>query len=297
MTQLIVTKDTGELLFDTSKICYGLVKSGYFAYISSWSRRTLISAQLDKNNGANWTASDEIVTADGSWDPMYGFTLANFKSPIVFITGPGCLTGTITSGSNITFIYANTDTSTKYYCFDLMADNIAGSPYLKTYNTSGVITFNSLQVPLNVIGALQPPAPSADVGSGNRGWAYSGGTNRMRQLWLASVNGRQRYPRAECIYTYALSAGVEYAAYLPWSRSAGLVIGIDISGSNTSSSGVSEGVYGGVGGVTFQMGSAGGTTFDSQVVQQNGFTWFNVPIDRYPTALYITTANLPFPFN
>lgn len=295
VAKLTVTKETGELLFDTTRICYGLVKSGYLTYISSWSRRTLRSAQLDKNDGASWTTSSEAVVSDGTWDPMYGFTLSNFKSPIVFLTGPGCLVGTVVSGASITFYYANAGASTKFYCFDFMANNIAGSPYLKTYDASGVLTFNSLQVPLNVVATLQAPPPSVDTGSGIRGWAYEGGTNQVLQQWLSTVNGRQRYPKAQCIYTYSLSAGVEYAAYLPWARSAGLTLGIDVAG-NTTDGGVSEGAYGGVGGVTFQMGSTGGTTFDTQVVQINGFRWHNVPL-VFPTALVIKTANLQFPFN
>lgn len=296
MAQLIVTKADGSLLFDTSKITYGLVKSGNFIYISSWSRRTLISPGFDKNDGASWTTTSEIVTSDGTWDAMHGFTITNAKSPLVFITGSGNLVGTSVSGSSMTFYYMNASTSTKFYCFDLMANNISGSPYLKTYNASGVLTFNSLQPPLNITTTLQAPAPSGDLG-GYRGFAYNGGTNQTLQAWLSTVNGRQRYPRAHCTYTYALSSGVEYAACLPWSRGCGLQLGIDVGSSPTSASGASEGAYGGTGSVTFQMASTGGTTFDSQLIATNGYRWYNVPTDRYPTALVITTANLPFPYN
>ena len=291
MTQLIVTKDTGELLFDTSKICYGLVKSGNFTYISNWGRRALKSAQLDKNDGASWTATNEIVAGDNSLDVMHGFTLTNFKSPIVFLVGPGCNVGTKVSGTTMTFYYINASPSTRFYCFDLMDDGIAGGPYLKTYNSSGVITFNSLQPPLNIVATLTPPAPP-----GTSGFAYAGGTNQMLQTQGTSASGRIIYPRAQCVYTYSLTAGVEYAAHLPWARGCGLIIGTDLSPiAMASYSGCSEGVYGGVGSVTFQMGTTGGSVYDTQINAVNGYIWSGVPALR-PTALIITTANLPFPF-
>jgi hypothetical protein len=294
MTQLIVKKEDGEILFDTSKITYGLVKSGNLVYTSSWSRRTLNTWPADKNNGANWTASNEVVVSDGTWDAMYGFSVSNFKSPLVFIVGPGVLTGTVVSGTTITFVYACSSPSTKFYCFDLMSDNITGHPYLKTFDSSGNITFNSLQPALNIVTTVQAPVPSTLV-SGYRGFAYNGGTNTLLQQWLSTVNGRQRYPRGHCTYDYPLSSGVEYAACLPWSRGCGLVLQNDGS---TTASGCSEGAFGRVGGISFQMGHTGGTTFDDQLsTSVLGFNWYNVPTDRYPTALVIKTAGLPFPYN
>jgi len=290
MTSLIVKKLDGSLLFDTSKITYGLVKSGNLAYISNWGRRSLKSTGLDKNDGNSWTAPTEIVANDNSLDIMHGFTLANFKSPIVFLVGPGCLSGTTQSGANITFYYVNASPSTKYYCFDLMADNIAGSPYLKTYDSSGVLTFNSLQPALNVVGSQSPPAPSA-------GLVYSGGTNQMLQTSGTSASGRIIYPRAQCTFTYNLTAGVEYAAYLPWSRGCGLTIGTDLSPiAQASNSGCGEGVYGGTGFIRFMMANSAASTYDTQILAVNGYQWQNIPTDRYPTALIIRTANLPFPF-
>jgi hypothetical protein len=288
MTGLIVKKLDGSLLFDTSKITYGLVKSGNLAYISNWGRRGLKSPGLDKNDGASWTAPNEIVANDNSLDIMHGFTLANFKSPIVFLVGPGCLNGTTQSGTTITFYYVNASPSTKYYCFDLMADNIAGSPYLKTFDTSGNCTFNSLQPALNIIGTQSPPAPS--------GLPYTGGTNQMLQTSGTSASGRIIYPRAQCTFTYNFTAGVEYAAHLPWSRGCGLTIGTDLSPiAQASNSGCVEGVYGGTGFITFMMANSAASTYDTQILAVNGYQWQNIPT-LLPTALIIRTANLPFPF-
>ncbi|MGZ9738094.1 hypothetical protein ACXX83_06570 [Pseudomonas sp. GNP012] len=288
MTGLIVKKLDGSLLFDTSKITYGLVKSGNLAYISNWGRRGLKSPGLDKNDGASWTAPTEIVANDNSLDIMHGFTLANFKSPIVFLVGPGCLNGSTQSGTSITFYYVNASPSTKYYCFDLMADNIAGSPYLKTFDTSGNCTFNSLQPALNIIGTQPPPAPSS--------LPYTGGTNQMLQTAGTSASGRIIYPRAQCTFTYNLTAGVEYAAHLPWSRGCGLTIGTDLSPiAQASNSGCVEGVYGGTGFITFMMANSAASTYDTQILAVNGYQWQNIPT-LLPTALIIRTANLPFPF-
>jgi hypothetical protein len=282
----LVNKVDGALLFDTDKITYGLVKSGYLAYSSSWTRRLLKSAQLDPTDGANWTASTS-VNDPSRYDQMWSFTVTNAKSPIVFIVGSGCLNGSTTSGSSITYHYSNASASTKFYCFDLMADNIVGSPYLKTYNSSGQITFNSLQPPLNVIGTYQPPGPTAPSGAYGVQLAYTGGYAAERMTTVDPQTVKQ-----DCRFDVALTAGIEYAVYLPWSRGASTV---DTHSSSPCRYAVIEGAYGRVGGISFLFGASGGTTVQSGVAPAPG-GWYNVPTDRYPVALIITTANLPFPF-
>ena len=288
MPQLIVNKSDGSLLFDTSKITYGLVKSGYLAYSSSWTRRLLKSAQLDPGEGTNWTNSAS-VNDPSKYDQMYSFTVSNARSPIVFIVGSGVLNGSTTSGTDITFHYSNASTSTKFYCFDLMYDGFAGSPYLKTYNTSGVLTFNSLQPPLNIAGTYIPPAPTAPSGAWSVQSPYTGGYAQSRQASVADYTS----VKMDYIYDVALGAGVEYAVYLPWSR------GGACNDSQTAAPcmyGVGEGAYGRVGGISFMFGAFGGTTVVSGTAPRPT-GWYNIPSDRYPTALIITTANLPFPFN
>lgn len=286
MPQLIVTKSDGSLLFDTNKITYGLVKSGYLAYSSSWIRRTLKSAQLDPNDGANWTASTQ-VNAPSQYDQMWSFTVDNAKSPIVFLVGSGCLNGSVTSGTSITFHYSNASTSTKFYCFDLMADNIAGSPYMKTYNSSGVLTFNSLQPPLNIVGSYTPPAPTAPSGSWSVQSPYTGG------YALARFNTNDNYSvKMDYRFDVALTAGIEYAVYLPWSRGCGIN---DTQSASPCMYAAVEGAFGRVGGISFMFGASGGSTLTiGTAPRPQG--WFNVPA-LLPVALIITTANLPFPFN
>jgi len=285
MPKLVVKKEDGTLLFDTNNITYGLVKSGYLAYSSSWTRRTLKSAQLDPNDGANWTASTS-VNDPARYDQMWSFTVTNAKSPIVFIVGSGTLNGSVTSGTSITFHYSNASTSTKFYCFDLMADNIAGSPYLKTYNSAGLLTFNSLQTPLNIVGAYTPPAPTAPSGAWGVQNAYNGGVSVSRYAGVDAWTIKM-----DCRFDVALTAGVEYAAYLPWSRGCGYN---DFQGPTPCMYAVLEGAYGRVGGISFMFGASGGSTL-TQGTAPRPVGWYNVPT-LLPTALIITTANLPFPF-
>lgn len=294
MANFVATKDTGELLFDTNKVVYGLVKSGYMSIQNSWSRRALRSAQLDPSNGANWTQSGYVTPGGDAGDDMYGFTIVGAVSPIVFIVGSGCLQGQIRSGDTITFMYSAASTNTRFYCFDTMRDNIAGSPYMKTWDVNGVMTFNSLQPPLNVIGAVQAPAPPvANDIYGRKTLTYDGGITVRRKSSYAT-------PQVDCVVTVPLTAGIEYAAFLPWSRICTIY---DTSPNSPSvgpidAYGVSEGCYGGVGGVNFIFGISGGTTMLAQT--GNSFSvpvsYANIPVDRFPQAIVISTAGLPFPF-
>lgn len=296
MTGLVVKKADGSLLFDTSKITYGLVKSGYMEYQQAWTRKTLRSAQLDPSDGSNWTTSviqQSLTFADGLW----GFTVDNAQSPIVFIVGPGTLNGSSRSGNSITFRYSNATTDTKFYCFDLMANNLPGSPYLKTFDETGKITFNSLQPALNIAIAYQAPGPGALDGNGRYSTCYTGGANRVRQA--QSVSGGIVYVgQVDSYIDIPLTAGVEYAAYLPWSRSA--AVGDFLSGgtSNFKVYAMLEGAYGRVGGLSFMFGSSAATTQSTPSNQGWSLpvSFYSMPIDRFPIALVITTENLPFPF-
>ncbi|WP_445572073.1 hypothetical protein [Pseudomonas sp. E102] len=287
-----VTKETGELLFDTDLICYGLVKSGYLAYQQTWSRRTLRSAQLDPNNGANWFPVTVTYDPAHKTDSLYGFTLHNARSPIVFLVGSGCLNGTSLSGNAITFLFSNADASTKFYCFDLMADNILGSPYMKTRNVNGEITFNSLQPPLNVVYAIQAPAPPAPS-NGRYGFTYAGGYNY--NLNSGPIN-EYNLSRLVSRIDIPLAAGYEYAAYLPWSRSVGIYDASDLGGFPAYAQyGGAEGAFGGVGSMSFIFGASAGTTTSRP--QTSNTYFFSLPVDRFPVALVIRTNNLPFPYN
>lgn len=293
MAQLIVRKETNELLFDTSLITYGLIKSGYLVLQESWTRRFLRSAQLDPNQGSSWTRST-VATPDANvngTDNIWVFTVTGAISPILFLTGRGCLAGTSRSGSSFTFYYTSVDPNTKVYCFDLMRDT-SGAPYLKTYNPSNVLTFNSLMPPLNIVTAVAPPAPTGIQGvfsPQTSFYPYAGGSYVLQQ---ASPSMQQTFRG-----NVALTQGVEYAAFLPWSRSC--LFSHFASGPYFEYSGL-EGCAGYTGGIQFQLAPAPGTTQANPVYPPGAARpsiISRLPVDRSPTALVIETANYPFPFN
>ena len=298
MAQLRSYKDTGEILFDTNLICYGLVKSGYMAYQQAWTRKIMPNPSRDPNYGGNWTQS--VAQTSLNWaDDVWGFTLTNAISPIVFITGVGCLVGSRVSGSTITFYYTNASASTKFYCFDLMGNFLTGSPYLKTYDTTGRITFNSLQPALNIVGSVQAPGPGATFPNGSYRSVYTGGYNYQTQA-NQTVGGITYVAKANSVVDIPLTGGVEYAAFLPWSRSCGINDLFDGNAYPYTRYSGSEGAYGRVGGVSFVMGATAATT-DSTPNSGPGIplpvSFDNLPIDRFPSALVIQTSTLPFPFN
>lgn len=301
MAQLRVFREDGYPLFDTNLITYGLVKSGYMTFQQYWTRKALRSAQLDPNNGANWTQSTVVSTPDAS-DGLWGFTVTNAKSPVVFITGTGTLNGSAVSGNSITFYYSNASTSTKFYCFDLMGDNIAGSPYLKTYTPDRVLTFNSLQPAMNIYTAIQAPNPDPRIDSfGRYLLPYLGGQGRVRQIYGTGPGNYSYTPQFDLYVDIPIGSGSEeYAAYLNFSRSAGIWDGSPASGSiplfNYS---LVEGAYGRVGGISFMFGASAATTQATPPSNQAsaGVTVSQLPVDRFPIALVIKTASYPFPYN
>lgn len=297
MSNLTAYKDTGEILFDTNLISYGLIKSGYMVYLESWIRREYLQNNEDPNNGNNWSPV-QIHYDPTHTDTLHGFTVWGWISPICFITGPGCLNGTRINGDgSMTFLYSNAGTSTKFYCFDLMADNLSGSTFLKTWDTAGRITFNSLQPPLNVITSYQAPGPGAVDQYGRPKTTYAGGyTQSEPELGPASPWRRKR---ATSRVDIALSA-VEYAVYLPWSRSVTFNDFNNFNGFfNASQYGGQEGAYGRFGGISFLFGASAGT--NNATINSSGYSagisFSNLPTDRYPVALVIHTDNLIFPYN
>lgn len=298
MAHLTVNKETGEPLFDTNLICYGLVKSGYMAYIESWSRRQRAGINNDPNDGNSWSPSLITVNPANRAEAIHGFTVVDSLAPIVFIVGPGTSAGFSRSGNSVTYMYANATPATKFYCFDLMADNIPGSPYLKTYTDGGVLTFNSLQPPLNIVASIRAPDPGALISSptlpsGSRFPAYVGGYVNADNV---GANNQYNLPRAIHGVDIALTPGVEYAAYLPWSRSCGIY---DTLGSLDTRAlyGGAEGAYGRIGGISFMFGPSAASTVTFQNYQYSGNAILQLPIDRFPTAMVIKTGNLPFPYS
>lgn len=288
MPSLVVNKDTGELLFDTSRICYGLVKSGYLVAGEVWQRRVLRSITNDPDQGGSY------IDSTRTGDQMFTITVSNPRSPIVFLVGKGCLQGTAINGSIMTFQFGSASAATRAYVFDLMADNIPGSPYLKTFTDQGVCTFNSLQPPLNVVASVQAPAPGAADAWNRRVLPYAGGGWQAIRAQTASVDFQAHF-----VADIPLSQGVEYAACLPWSRAASGYMASEMTGVNAKVIGFSEGAYGRSGGISFMFGPAGATSSIDLSGNQYSIpgALANLPLDRYPQALVVPTANLPFPYN
>lgn len=285
--KLIVRKESGELLFDTTKIAYGFVKSGYMFYVDRWMRYFKRFTNTDPDAGSSWEPS-------ASGDVIHGFSVTNAKSPIVFLVGRGTLAGTSISGNVTTFLYTNASTNTKCYVFDLMSDDIPGGPYLKTWTPEGQITFNSLQRPLNVVAAIKPPGLAAGVGDG-----YGGNVNCYAGGFAAMISDSATPQSAGwlCGIGITIEPGVEFAAYLPWSRGARCDYVFNRGGPTYF--GVNEGAGGVVGGIEFIFGPSG-ATINGSFTFGPGYRavprWKNVPTDRFPEALVIRTAAYPFPY-
>lgn len=287
-------KSDGTLLFDTDRISYGLVKSGYLQLIERWPQKYLASIQLDPTDGGNYR-NDALPG-----EPIFGITIHNFRSPIVFLVGDGSPTGEVTSGSTKTLLFVGASTSTKAYVFDLMFDGGAITG-MKCYRESdGVLTFNSGQPPLNIIGAISPPALTPPSSSpqfpGFRGTPYSGGYNVHPGALISSD-----YPQIKGFGDVVLGSG-EFAACITFTRSAGVCYGYNMgppAGSNSGGRnyyyGAQEGAFGIQGGVRFMFCKSAATT-RVQFSNQGSF-WFDIPTDRVPQALVIKTASYPFPFN
>lgn len=279
----LIAKDQNDnLLFNTSNITYGLVKSGNLSFIENWRRLELRGINLDPSKGSSWTDSSRLG------DNQYGFSVSNAISPIVFIVGKGVSTGFQISGNTHTYMYAGGDANTKYYCFDLMRDDGVNGPGLKTRDINGNITFNSRQTPLNVVTAITAPVPGALGANGKPLLTYVGGRNERINYQTASQSAV-----VQCIVDIALDGGVEYASFLPWNRGCGCITE-GVQGGGSRLFGVSEGSYGRVGGISFIFSPPGRQT--EQDYTPYAYTSYeSIPSVR-PTALVIKTTNLPYPF-
>lgn len=285
-TGFISYKPDGSVLYDTSKVSYGLLKSGYLSLQTYWPRLDLRSVQLDPSDPANWTESSTT-------EPVLGFSVTGAVAPIVFITGSGSPCGSSKVGDVTTFFYIAASTSTKFFYFDTMRDTgpVTG---MKCYRDDGTLTFNSSQRPLNIVATVVPPEPSPITipGTTYRGSPYVGSTRFYGPVYPGgpeNVINRVRVP---------LGSAEEFAAYVNFTRTAGL-------GPLTSPyiypflTAVQEGAYGVSGGVEFMFCMSARTTLlpQQRAPAQSANAYFDVPTDRYPVALVIRTSGYPFPYN
>lgn len=261
---LQVYKSNGDLLLESSKLVYGLVKSGNLTQLMSERLRG------EFNGHVSWVM------------PVYGFTVTA-KAPIVFIHGRGVYAWGSTTGDSHTFYFVSANNSTQYYVFDLMRETSGGFG-MRTYGPTGDCTFNSDQSPMNVVHNVSPPSPS----TGRGGHPY-GPAGRKDFLWGGSRCANWEKP---------LVAGRKYAAHLPFSRGArhndleffatnGVRIGAAYMGI--------EGVFGGMGGITFMFCLDLGTYLNRDLGGYSYWDW--VPTDRIPTASVVDVTKLPIPFS
>jgi hypothetical protein len=286
---LKVYKENGQLLFDTEKISYGLLKSGYLTLQVNWPRLSHRSAQLPPNEGSSYAES--LIT-----DAIHGFSVTGAMAPIVFINGSGISCGSSRSGDTTTFYYIGASPSTKFYYFDTMRSTLNGAG-LKCYDEDGVLTFNSLQRPLNIVTTIQappPPTPTYFNGVAMYTVPFVGAT----KLATRFINSGPYY----CVARIFIAVGSgEFAVSTTFSRSLGqgIMDGMSSSGSPFPAYGNQQanmdGAYGATGGIYFMSCDAARTTMYYSTGAPNRY--FDIPTDRYPQALVIRTDDLPFPFN
>ncbi|MNO89803.1 hypothetical protein D3C76_812970 [compost metagenome] len=289
---LKVYKENGQLLFDTEKITYGLLKSGYLSFQLNWPRLQHRSAQLPPNEGSSWAESSIV-------DAIHGFSVTGAVAPMVFITGSGISCGSSKSGDTTTFYFIGASPSTKFYYFDTMRNTLNGAG-LKCYDESGALTFNSLQYPLNIVDTISAPAPpTPTVWNGIKmyGVPFAGATKSATRF----IDSGLYY----CVASVFIAVGSgEFAASTTFSRSFGQGSMDNMSSPGTSGSPFPargamqahmDGAYGATGGIYFMACDAARTTMLYSTTAAGSY--FDIPTDRYPQALVIKTDDLPFPFN
>lgn len=287
MAGLVVKLSDSILLYDTRNISYGLVKSGYLSYVENWRRLRLRGINVDPNIGSSWV--EQGIPGDN----QFGFSIVSPVAPIVFLSGRGVVTGLKVNGNTWTYLFAGASASTKYYCFDLMRDDGLPGPYLKTREASNVFTFNSNQIPLNVVSSIIAPERGVLDIYGRPVTTYLGGRNERISYQSASGSAS-----VHSLVDINIDSGVECAAFLPWSRSCGIVDPDTIPGGYTTTYGMAEGAFGRSGGISFMFAPTGRTTSqDWQADRTASIGYHSLPVDQRPSALVIKTGGLPFPFN
>lgn len=286
---LKVYKEDGSLLFDTEKITYGLLKSGYLSYILNWPRLDHRSIQLPPNEGSSFAESS--IT-----DPIHGFSFTGAIAPLVFITGSGISCGSSKSGDTTTFYFIGASPSTKFYYFDTMRDTLNGAG-LKCYDESGVLTFNSLQYPLNIVDTISAPAPPTPIvwnGIKLYGVPFAGATKTGTRF----ISSGPYY----CVARLFIAIGSgEFAVSTTFSRSFGQGVMDNMSApgnpfpARVYMQAHMDGAYGATGGIYFMSCDAARTTMVQSTTAAQSY--FDIPTNRYPQAIVIKTDNLPFPFN
>lgn len=281
MARLITRSEDGKIIIDSNYICMGLIKTGYMQSLGSWQRYRRESA-----NSSNMIPYSQF-------DPVHGFTV-RATAPLVFVSGRSVFHRAERVGENITFYFGASSTTARYFVFDLMSERQQAAKLLLR-NRDGVVTFDSLQLPLNVLGTVIPPLPQYQNSQlQGFGVPYAGGSS--------SFTGSGNFTTAFCTWTTNPVGGIgkDLAANIPWNRGANNTWNVNYE---TAFSSI-EGVYGNGSSISFMfMTEAGGNfnNFARAPFPQNlviGLPAFMyVPVDRRPEASFIDVTNLPFPYD
>lgn len=277
-------KEDGSSLFDTEKICYGLIKSGYLQLVDRWGRYYRRSANLDPMEESSYGYMNLK-------DPISAITVTDTYSPIVFLVGDGKPCGESLSGNVRTLYFQGCNPNTKAFVFDLMRD-MGERSGMNIYNESSTLTFTSAMPPLNIVATIDAPAlaPVISPGSLTRFVPYDGAANEISgQQWSSSD-----FAQVKGVIFVPVVSG-ELACCLTFSRACILQEGRDVPGSiGFARLTAEEGCGGTNNGIRFFFSPAP-STIDQQF--SNSYTaWSDIPTDRQPQALVIRATDYPFPF-
>lgn len=282
--------DTGELLFDTNYLTYGLVKADFMEEVRYWPRWSLSSIDLNPNDPASYSQTQAL-------DPIYGFSVVGAVSPIVFIQGSGVEYGSSKLGDVTTYYFAKAGPGTKYFCYDRMQD-FGPSAGLKTFadDEANTLTFNSIQPPLNIVAFLTPPAPARNS-LGNYSHVYTGASKNFSRA--PGVTKGTAY----LTDSFSMPVGTAgYAASITFSRT--YSIGRhDTSPPRAAAPNMAASSY--LGGMEGCFGTATGVTFiaidaprTQMIVGSNAIpTQYGDVPSLLPNALVIKADALPFPYD
>lgn len=259
--------DAGGLLVDSNYICLGLVKSGYMESLDSVQRYMQLYANSTQVGYYN------------KYDPIHGFSV-RAVAPLVFVSGQSVFVGQTRVDDIVTFRFGGASTSVRYWVFDLMANRGSGAK-LRLRSEDGAVTYDSDQIPLQIIGQQIPTLPTSSTFYNQ---PYSGGsTTASGSGGSTTVYGR---------WSIAVPGVADAAVNLPWSRGAGH----NEYGRRGALFSALEGAYGSGGSVFFMfMTEPGG--FYNPYYPDLERTWLNVPTNRRPSAAIIDAAGLPFPYD
>lgn len=291
-------KEDGTQMFDAQFISYGLRRSGFMTLINTLPRYRFRSPGLDPNDPGSYAQTAPM-------DPVYGFSVAGVVAPIVFIEGIGRFAGTSFDNGVTTFMYSLANENTKFFYFDTMRDFVIGAG-LKTFrDTPGnELTFNSAMVPLDIDHSISYPLPGPAYPAGSTFYAQPLGPTGLKS-WIRPTGNPSH---ASCMaikvnidlgpYTYAAvsSFGRVWGQGRQDNMSTPIDPGAERGEALVASMSASDGVFGRQGGITIIAADAVRTSMNGWNTYGAGVYW-DVPIDRIPTALVIRSDVLPFPYS